>query len=394
MAELLDQDRYYFYSYIDEFGQEGFISQPTNLIAIKPSQDITLTFTDTAPTNVGGGDIVKRRIYRTVGAGIDIVDDIPIADTEYVDKKTDFDTIKGTSEFYRVAEGDLDGIVAMPGGFWAAFKKNVVYFSQPYLPYTSPYTLNVEHKIVHLEVTRNKLMIFTEKDVVFAYGNHPSAMQYEILPYKQGLVAKSACCKLNNEVYYASPDGIFMLNGAQGQLISRGLISREYWQESKPEGMYFIAHDDMLWIINTDVDGKSYIFDLANDSAITELKLDFDFSCYLVDHFYDKLLLFDKAGVMYSFSGPNMEIAWTSKIYSYLKPEYWQEIAITANDYSDLKINIYKDGAKVISDMAIMDRNKRQLPDVGRGMEWYFEIIGSCEIYEIKVLDSYIEPVE
>jgi len=244
------ETRSYVYTYVSEYGEEGPPS-PSTLVE-NGKVDATYNLTVTVPVaNDQGVDrnLKKIRIYRTVtsdaGATFHLVTELtPIvgvhpATMAYADTMTgDVLASKALLEStdWSGPPSDLFGWVLMPNGFLAGFRGNQfseVWFSVPFRPHAWPaqYTLTTEYPIVGLGVTNQTLVCCTEAYPVTMQGVNPQYMAINKLINHEPCSSRGSILSGPEGVYYASPNGLVLVQPGEASNITKGIISKKSWQE-------------------------------------------------------------------------------------------------------------------------------------------------------------------
>lgn len=232
------ETRAYVYTWVSAYGEEGPPSPPT--LATGYSGDpwyvgVTApTTTDTTNRNLS-----KVRIYRTV-TGIGgtttyfFVAEMPIATLSYEDRNTD-DTIASNSilesTYWTAPPSDLQGIISMPNGMIAGFRKNEIWFCEPYRPHAWPgsYAVAVETPIVGLGVVGQTLIVLTNTAPYAITGINPSVMAISRLKQTEPCLSRGSIVSTSAGVAYASPNGVAMATPGEVVIVSRSLISKDKW---------------------------------------------------------------------------------------------------------------------------------------------------------------------
>jgi len=141
----------------------------------------------------------------------------------------------------------LTGLVSMPNGFFAGFRNNEVYFSEPFLPHAWPpdYMLTVDAPIVGLGVYGNTLVVCTERHPYTISGTHPSAVTQEKQPMFQPCMSKRSIAYDQYGVLYASPYGLVAMAGGQMDVFTRPIITKDEWQKYYPRTMVAEMYDNL-----------------------------------------------------------------------------------------------------------------------------------------------------
>lgn len=290
--------RSYVYTWVTAYGEESPPSPPTivtgwsngvwNIGMFQPPPD------DMSPPYGTGlyRNITKKRFYRTISAvggqtdyfmltrplttvgdlpvdlasGIDIVDDLAIS----------LNTILPSATWFPPPEG-LQGIVSMPNGYFAGFKGNEVWFSEPYRPHAWPpgYVMTTEFPIVGLGVTGNCLVACTSGTPYAFTGINPASMTSTKILLPEPCNSRGSIVSTLNGVYYTSPNGLILVTGfGIGSNITEAWITREKWAAmTPPYGIRAISLASCYFAWGSVVNGDTtyaytgFTLPLADDSA-------------------------------------------------------------------------------------------------------------------------------
>jgi hypothetical protein len=239
-----DVTRTYLTTWVTEYGEEG----PASDVVVQTGKEDdtwTLTITAVDPADDGGvGDdrnITHTRIYRTVTSDTGVaeyfyVTEIPVATLSYADTATDDEVAANEilqSTNWVAPLDDLEGFVTMPNGIVAGFRENEVWFSEPYRPHAwpAPYSLVVEYPIVGLGVIGQTLVVCTQANPVLISGVHPSTMAQSKVASVESCLSRGSILSTADGVYYASPNGLILLNGSGIVNTTKNLLNKEKWNE-------------------------------------------------------------------------------------------------------------------------------------------------------------------
>lgn len=236
--------RTYGVTHVSAYGEEGPM-KVTDATAGKVDDTWALTFSAVSGTDDGGvGDdrnIIYTNIYRTVVGSSGVATYFFVAQvagsaTTYND--TDSDDIVSAnaqleSQYWSGPPSDLEGWVVMSNGIVAGWRENEVWFSEPYRPHAWPasYAQTVEYPILGLGVVNQTLVVCTAGYPVTMTGNHPAYMNSSKLNAFEPCVSRGSIVSAPEGVYYASPNGLVLVNVGSADNITRNLVSRDRWQQ-------------------------------------------------------------------------------------------------------------------------------------------------------------------
>lgn len=231
----------YVLTYVSAYGEEGPPSSPVSGTG-KVDASWNLTWAAPDPNDLG----VKRnltlvRIYRTVTA-LDgtttyfFVDEKPIATVSYSDTKTDAQVSLNellSSTTWTGPPDDMVGIISLSNGMLAGFRKNEVWFCEPYRPHAWPaqYTITTEFPIVGLGVMGQTLVVLTQGYIHTATGISPSNISIVKLAGVLPCTSRGGILSAPEGVYFPSPSGLILVSGAGVLNVTKELIRKDKWLE-------------------------------------------------------------------------------------------------------------------------------------------------------------------
>jgi hypothetical protein len=233
--------RAYVYTWVTEFQEEGPPSQPT-LLNGWSNAIWTVTLTPPAPPDP---HYTKTRIYRSVTSQTGVgtyffVEEIPIDQTVYTDVSDD-KTVALNEQLpslnWNAPPTDLQAIIGMPNGITIGFRKNEIWFAEPYHPHAWPpaYVITTEFPIVGIGVCGQTAVICTAGTPYLVTGVHPSTMALTKINLHEPCLHRGSIVATDTTVLYVSPNGLIQINqsGAGGN-VTEGWVSRERWMELTP----------------------------------------------------------------------------------------------------------------------------------------------------------------
>jgi hypothetical protein len=234
--------RSYVYTWVTAYGEEGPPSPPvTHTGNQSGSWDITLTAADANDLGVNRY-LTKVRIYRTITsvsgvATYFLVAEQNINNTTYSDTRSDNDVSAESqlqSTNWSGPPSDLEGWAVMPNGIIAGWRKNELWFCEPYRPHAWPaaYTLVVEYPIVGLGVINQTLVVCTTGFPMTAVGVHPSVISTSKLSTFEPCTSRGSILSTPEGVYYSSYNGIVRVVPGRAENITKNLVTKDEWQNT------------------------------------------------------------------------------------------------------------------------------------------------------------------
>jgi hypothetical protein len=237
-VSTINQTRVDSYTWVSGAGEEGPPAPPTLHTG---KLDDTWHITVTAPTalDTANRNLTHTRIYRSVTgvqgvASYFMVVELPIATLTYDDNLSDalitLNEELGSLDWYE-PPADLQGLVSMPNGMVAGWRKNEVWFCEPYYPHAWPlkYMIAVPNDIVCLGVLGQTLLILTEGNPWSATGIEPSAMALAIIQPLEPCTSRLSLVNTPNAVLYSSPNGLINITASGAQNITKDFILKDQW---------------------------------------------------------------------------------------------------------------------------------------------------------------------
>lgn len=245
----------YVYTFVNDIGEESGPSPASATVLKDDGTAITVTTPTAIPSGINDAyGVETKRIYRAVtgntGTAFFFVAEIPLAQADYVDELTDSELGDALeSEGWALPPDDMRGIIALPNGIMAGFRRNQLCLSAQNRPHAWPvnYRLNTDTDIVAIGNIDNTVVIGTEAFPYTATGNDPAAYSMTKLEKPQACVSKRSLAYLTDiGVVFASPDGLIAIAG-NGRItnITDSIFTRRQWQDLEPESILGVAHDDV-----------------------------------------------------------------------------------------------------------------------------------------------------
>lgn len=203
-----------------------------------------------------------KRIYRlNVGdefGQYQYLTQIAAADTTYNDTKTDTELGEPLlTEAYDPPPDGLTGLTYMANGIIAGFSGKDVYFSEPYKAWAFPtdYIITVPASVVSLGSLGETIVVNTDTIPHLITGTDPASMTPVPLPEAAPCVSKRGTVATiidelgasRGRVLYPAPDGLYMVDGAAGTLLTRGHFDKKTWADYHPTTMHGHVHDNFYF---------------------------------------------------------------------------------------------------------------------------------------------------
>jgi len=268
----------YRYTLVTADGREGPPS-PASVIAEKTDgQTVTVSIpTPTLSTgnhNFAAGSL--KRIYRSnTGSNstqFQLVAEVALSQATYADTKASYElqeVIPSTTwigppddDSTLYPDGPMQGLIPLAQGVMAGFSGNRFCLSEAFLPHAWPisYRITTDEPIVAIAASNNGVVALTDGRPYFITGTDPSAMTAITVDLAQACVNKHSVVDMGEYVLYAGPDGLCMVQGASGSVVTEGMISVDSWNENFSPTTYKAFLYEGKYVGFTG-DAYSFIFD-------------------------------------------------------------------------------------------------------------------------------------
>ena len=272
---LTPNDVSYVYTFVTALGEEGPPSAPSTVLQMDDTQSATITMASSSQPsgNYNFGSGAKKRIYRSntgsTNTQFQFAGEVNYTATSFTDtldaaelgevlpSATWIGPPNDDTSLY--PDGPLQGLIPLAQGVMAGFTGKRFCLSEPFLPHAWPiqYRITTEEDIVAIASTANGVAALTDGQPYFITGTDPSAMTAIRVDLAQACVNEHSVVDMGSYVLYAGPDGLCGLEGAQGSVITDGLISVKQWNDDfapttirafRHEGTYVAFHSGGGWV--------------------------------------------------------------------------------------------------------------------------------------------------
>lgn len=291
-----------------------------------------------------------------------------------------------------IPETGMTGLVSMPNGFFAAYKNNMLYFSEPFRPHAWPYAMSFPNNITGICTDAQSLVVTTNTGAYMVLGSLPSNMSQQKLPLPQAGIAQRLMVNLEGAVAYASSDGIVLVQGSQSTMtLSQKFYSREDWRSTFAtiaDDARFGYTDGYLVMVSSQ-EAKGIIIRLDEAAGtLTQFNETFDSMFYLP---ITDTLYYSKGANVYRLrdgAAAYYTLDWWSKEFTL--PNYTNFGAFFIRCTASTVVTIYVDGASWHSFTAATTGYYR-LPAGKRAVRWSVRVQTTGKIEEIAMAESMSE---
>ena len=326
----LDEERYYVYTLVSEYGEEG---QPSIPVTDTGKEDGTWTLSgmDASVPNPAEQPITHKNIYRTV-AGFTtseffFVAQIPLAQDSYADSVGSDIVARNNilaSGSWAEPPVDIEGAVVMPNGFFLAWSGRDIHFSETYRPHAWPaaYDLSTQYKIIGAGVFGQSAGIVTSGHPYFATGTAPENTTLTKNNSAEPGLSPLSIVPLPYGVLYASQNGLTLMSAKGVTSATSGIITKDEWLNNySPETLVAAQYEEQYLGFFTENQGIA-----INPSEPQESFIQFDafnrIDMVQTDEQTGELYVI-RAGVVYLWDDPAQQrvaYKWRSKTFYFAKP--------------------------------------------------------------------------
>lgn len=427
--------RSYLVTFSDQFGNESSPCDPSTVVNGAVDGVWTIMLLRTLPGQVAGKNYplpITMNLYRTVtgattGAAFYFVTSFAMATTPppvggYVDASNDTDIVNNLqlpSAAWNSCPELLDGLVMMAGGFLVGFIGNTVYFCEPEHPHAWPvaYCLSVFYEIQGLGVWQQSLMVMTKGFPSQGSGTSPSNFTLTQINVPEPCIARGSIVTDLAGIYYASQNGLVMLNyyGMQNQTLQT--FTKNIWVgQFKAGSIVACRHRDQYLAINGT--GTGFLIDYTEPrEGVTELNTFSDAVAVWNDEYTGNAYICANKQIFLWDDGtqPSLTYRWLSKRFYLQAPinlgacQIKTDTSILTDtapatpplDNTDVTLvlpanvncvlNVYADGVKRFTRKILIPQDIFGLPAGFLAYEWQVEIVSRSPVFSVELATTMKE---
>ncbi len=347
---LSEHYRSYIIAWVDNYGHLGPTSEPFTVVEpLFTGAEVRVYRPELLTGEYDMGLNAKYRIYRsnTGNSGSAVyqyVADVPFNINFYVDTKESGDLQEAAVSTAWEAPPALEDFVAMPGGFFAGFKDNAIYFSEPYLPHAWPYKVSYTENIVGISVIDSGLLVLTDDKPYLMVGSTPQAMGRVDLRSDQSCVSKKSIVDMGGATIWASTDGLCIAYGTEVKIITEGLLHRDdWWADFDPANIEALVYEGKYVSHHFTFDPKAGLNALVMGEQV--------FDAHYRDGLSDKTYMVDPVnGIVELKTGDPLVYQYKTRKYEYPAPVNFGSLKIDIEaGTGSVVVTCYGDGVAVFS---------------------------------------------
>lgn len=335
--------RSYVYTFVNEFGEESAPSPPSAVVGGAPDGIWVVHHIPPSPDNPPGKAYARAsavRLYRTLTSQTQGAQFYQVAEfilfpsggtpppDPYIDFVPDPMAVNGKileSTDWANPPPDLDGLVSLPNGMMAGFSHNTIHFCEPYRPHAWPakYDVSVVHNVLTLAVWQQSLVVITSGFPSTGSGAHPSNFAFSSVQVPEPCIARGSVIADLMGVYYASQNGLVMLNyyGMQNQTLT--YVTKNIWLEDfNARSIIACRHRSQYLALNAP--DRGFLIDYS-EARLGMMNLSTFLGVISIwnDEYSGDALVMTNGGKVYRWDSPNTEpltYRWRSKQFYATSP--------------------------------------------------------------------------
>ena len=430
-ADETPETRSYVYTLVTDLGEEGPPSAASTTLDVTSTETVTVSMPsgNNPSGNYFFSTAAKKRIYRS-NTGSNFTDFQFVGEVAF--SATSFSDTVASAALGEVLpsgtwigppdddtalypDGPMQGLTAVGNGVMAGFSGKRFCLSEPFLPHAWPidYRITLEEDIVDIAATGNGVVAMTNGTPYFITGTDPAALTPIRIDLAQACVNRNSVVDMGEYVLYASPDGLVAVSGASGEVVSRGLISVEQWNNDfyptlirafRHEGTYVAFYNSNGTL------GGWYYDPRAAESAFSTITLSAEIRGGFEDPKSGQLYVIEANKIrQYRGGTANNTLTFKTKKYTTPNPVSMAWVSVHAESYP-VTVKVFGDGALIahysVSESSGVYTQTTTVPSgISNGTlqepvmrlpatvasEWEIEVSGAVVINEICLAQSMDE---
>jgi len=383
--------RAYVYTYRNDWKEEG-ANSPAALVSPTYMDDVQIGVT--LDSFAGYRPFLDFKVYRTYGSnptyvGVNVSGSGQIL-VDASNRKSVVGAALESTDWTPPPDG-LQGLALMPNGWFAAFKDNTLYMSEPYRPHAWPYSISFAKGIRGIAVAQQSLVVTTADGVHVVTGAFPAAAQQMRLNSPQPGIAQRSMTPVDGAIAYASNDGIVFVEGADATIsVSQKLFTRAKWRERfssvLSDGSLTFAYHDGCLVGSSPTASEGFTLRLDEDVGAL-CRIDAGFGAMFFLPVTDSLYYSVGANVYLFKGGINKTMDWWGKDWVY--PQHSTFGAAYIRCDGPTTITLYADGDQVYS--TTQSTGHFRLPSLPRALRWSVRFSGAYTVSEFSMAQSMLE---
>lgn len=391
--------RFYVYTFVNSWGEEGSQSPVSQAVDATVSQTITLENLE-VPT--GPQSYAAKRIYETAGTGENAAFFLK-AEVSAGAPSATFPAAGGASPNPEEATvigsplvtanflpppADLHSLVMMNGQILCGISGNAVRMSRPGYPYAwrprDEFKFNYDP--VALGAFGNTLVVATKGVPYLIQGFEPETMQQTPVERQYACSSARSMVEIGGGVAYASPDGMIVVDTGGATNITEAFFDGDQWRALNPASMHAYWWDNQI-VVFYDA-GPTKRGGLIFKPGVEPTELDFWTPGAYVDPLRDALYFIAGNEVHCFDAGAPKTFRWRSKVFQMGRAVNFGAAQI--HHTGTVTLRCFADGL-LRYERAVSTREPFRLLSGFLAEEWQFELEGDGEVFSLAVGESMRE---
>lgn len=282
----------YVVTYVSSWGEESARSdRAIGTFEFKNGQSMTINGLPVPPS--GNWNIPIKRIYRSntgsQSAQYQFVAEIPAAQTSFVDnvRSENLGEICVTEGWYAPPDNGF-GLCLGANGNAIMLSGRTIHACEPFMYYAWPeaYENDVDSDLVGCGAFGQGFVILTKSNPYVLTGVDPAGYTLSKLADKQACVSKVSIVEMMGGVIYASPDGLWGIDGSGAKCLTEKLFTKDQWAALNPSTMHAYEYDNRYIAF---FDSGCIVFDFTREPFIE--RLDINCTAAYLDPLRDSLYI-------------------------------------------------------------------------------------------------------
>lgn len=382
------ETRAYTYTWRNGFKEEG-APAPASTISVTYIQDVQVT--TQAPPSSNLLPVLETLVYRTYGSGTTYLQtDVIGSGQQYTDLTRSTGVVGKALESlnWTPPPAGLQGLTLMPNGWFAAFKGNTLYMSEPYRPHAWPYSMSFTKNIRGIAASQQSMVVTTADGVHVVTGAFPGSAQSIKVALPQAGVAQRSMAQVEGAIAYASNDGIAFVSGTEGSMaVSQKLFTRSKWREMYSPALTvadltFGYHDGCLVATSKSMnEGFTLRFD-EDVGSFSRVAGGYDSLFYLATN---DALYCSVGNSLFKFNGgAPTTLEWKGKDWLFGRPATFGAGYIRAS--APVNVTLYADDVSVFNKLVVPGYFR--MPSLPWATRWSIRLNTSAEVSEFSIAQT------
>jgi hypothetical protein len=390
------ETRYYVYTLVNSFGEEGPPSPISAAITVQPGNTVTVGM---GSLPGGSYSFSYRRIYRTNTVGtskaFQFVGQVTAATTSLVDSVLIANLGEVMqSTYWDPPPTDMVGLTSVAGQYFAGFRENELCLSEALFVHAWPasYKQSVDYKIVGLGELASGVAIMTEGYPYLALGLDPASLAITAIRDQAACVAKRGIVSTANMVIYPSPRGLVGLSSnGTGALLTAGVISEDDWMVLTPSTIIAYRWRDLYLAFYTSASSGpgGFYFDPRNPERGLVMLTGVTVTGGYVDLKQDALYVAANRQFSRWDAGSPVTYTWRSRPVELSTPAAMNVVQVIAANYP-VTIAVFRDGS-LQSRVLINSSAPRRISNGAIGRSYEVEVSGTNDVSDVTLASNMAE---